>query len=386
MIFMKPYSNKIWESTPLNTKMIYYPKWREYSPNKWIASSDFLHSTRAKVQSKAKTSNRNKRTASWKTEPYIDGLKALGDRKISREGNEKEVSQCFSSVIQRDPWKNRSIYSESIRAEKALESLFENQKNNLKLAVTSRLNSPFRITNKNLQFQTKGYKVYTTHNNPDAPNHQRSSSTGNAFVVGSPKERDISSGSGKKSNTARNNKFISASSKVSIDYNAPPENLKIKNIKISNLKQLNKAERILDNVNSTRYKVVTNYDKSKSNKFNVKEDLSYLHLQQTIDYPKMYYVSALERVKKIKRNGKNTNRSRDMMDDYNLPPDPPVLSKFELMNIHHFSKFSNGEEKTDNLSGDKNISVNDQDHRSYGSMNNQIEPYYTQTKVIKLLT
>ena len=95
MIFMKPYSNKIWESTPLNTKMIYYPKWREYSPNKWIASSDFLHSTRAKVQSKAKTSNRNKRTASWKTEPYIDGLKALGDRKKYQE---KEMKKRFHNA------------------------------------------------------------------------------------------------------------------------------------------------------------------------------------------------------------------------------------------------------------------------------------------------
>ena len=390
MTFIKPNSNKIWESAPLNTKMIYYPKWREHSPNKWTTSNDFLHSTRAKVEPKDKAMNRNRRTASCKTEPYIDGLRALGERKISREAVEKDTSQWFSSVIPRDPWQKRSIYSESIRAEKALESLFENQKNNLKLVVSSRIGSPFRVTNKNLQFQTKGYKVYTT-NNPATfekkmiPNHQRSSSTGNAARISSPKERINSSGSGRKSNTARNDKIISASSKISIDYKANADNLKVKNIKIDNLKRIEKAENILDNANSTRYKVVANYDMSKNKRFNVKEDLSYVHIQQTIDYPKTYYVSALERVKKTRRGGKNTNRSGEMIDEYNMPPDPPVLSKFELMNMHHFSKFSNPEEKTDNFSGDKNMSLNDQEHRSLGSMQNQIEPDYSRTKVNYIL-
>lgn len=107
-----------------------------------------------------------------------------------------------------------------------------------------------------------------------------------------------------------------------------------------------------------------------------------MHIQQTIDYPKMYYVSALDRIKKTNKNRKNPNRSRDMMDDYKMPPDPPVLSKFELMNIHQFSKFSNAEDRTDNLSGDKNASGNDQEYRSHDSMQNQLDQFYTQSKVI----
>ena len=102
------------------------------------------------------------------------------------------------------------------------------------MVVSSRIGSPFRVTNKNLQFQTKGYKVYTTQNaSPIPPNqivpiNQRSCSTGNVARVSSPQERNVSSGSGRKSNTARNNKFISASSKISIDYKANADNLKVK--------------------------------------------------------------------------------------------------------------------------------------------------------------
>ena len=144
---------------------------------------------------------------------------------------------------------------------------------------------------------------------------------------------------------------------------------------------MDKAENILNNADSTRYKVLSNYDMSKNKRFNVKEDLSYVHIQQTIDYPKMYYVSALERVKKTRKGGKNTNRSGEVVDGYVMPPDPPVLSKFELMNMHHFSKFSNHEERTENLSGEKNASMNEQEHRSLGSMHNQIEPDYSKTKV-----
>lgn len=58
MTFIKPNLNTTCELTPLNTKMVYYPKWREHSPEKWKGSADFVHSTKAKVVSgsKAKSS------------------------------------------------------------------------------------------------------------------------------------------------------------------------------------------------------------------------------------------------------------------------------------------------------------------------------------------
>lgn len=348
MTFHRASKSKLCESVPLNTRMIYNPTWREHSPDKW-KGSNFIHPTKAKVVSREKPTKRNKRTASCKTEPYIDGLQAVGDRKISREGNTNDRDHYFNSVIPQDPWHKRSIYSDSIRAEKALESVFNNNKEKLKLIVSSRIGSPLRVTNKNFQFQTNQYNKQAMENalNQAMANHQRSSSTGNPGRVNSPQNPVYSKTSDRKSNTARHGKVISASSKISIDYRANP-NLKIKNIIKSNLKNMEKAENILESIHSTRYKVTMNYDMSKNKRFQVKEDLSHSHIQQTIDYPKTYYVSALERVRKDRKDGKRFNASGD---DYQLPPNPPELSRFELMNMHNFSKLSSKEDKSDVWSG-----------------------------------
>jgi hypothetical protein len=74
------------EFVPLNTKLLGSPEWRQHSPDKWMAKSDFVHSTKAEISLKYnKLRQKQTRSSSTKTDPYIDGFKAIGDRKISRD-------------------------------------------------------------------------------------------------------------------------------------------------------------------------------------------------------------------------------------------------------------------------------------------------------------
>ena len=80
------------------------------------------------------------------------------------------------------------------------------------------------------------------------------------------------------------------------------------------MKNIDKAENILDNLNNTKYKVVANYELSKNKNFLVREELSKVHIQQTLDYPKTYYVSALEKVRKSKKDGNSLNKKESVVE------------------------------------------------------------------------
>jgi hypothetical protein len=158
--FPKKQSN-LYEFTPLNTKLLTSPKWRERSPDKWMSSRDFLHSTNGRVTT-TQTENvkGHKRAFSTKFDPYIDGLNAIGDKKIIRNAPKQRnsKSKLFNSVIPRDPWQHRIKNSVSIRAAKALETVLQQ-----KIDSTSGLGdtSPARRINKGLELKTYEYKVFT---------------------------------------------------------------------------------------------------------------------------------------------------------------------------------------------------------------------------------
>jgi hypothetical protein len=195
------------ESIPMDTKMIYYPKWREHSPDKWKGKNDFVHTTKAKVRTKTRDFGYTKANISTSVDPYIDGLVSVGERKISRDDNLRKDSPQFSSVIPRDPWNARGKFSESLRAEKALEVLFKNQKHNLKMVSGSRMVSPNRTTNQQFRVQAGDYKLYTTADKEgNASNNAktRSISTGQAGRNITPIKPPIQKPFHRKSNTARN--------------------------------------------------------------------------------------------------------------------------------------------------------------------------------------
>lgn len=159
--------------------MLYNPKWRQHSPEKWMDKEDFILPTKAKVETKFKPSKKNRRALSTKTEPYIDGLNAVGDRKISRDTVERNQGKMFSSVIPRDTWQERSKQCDSIRAAKALEIILSQNPNSIVLNSSYRSGSPRRGLNKDLAVKTYEYKVYTMNEaNKVPPTHFRSSSTG----------------------------------------------------------------------------------------------------------------------------------------------------------------------------------------------------------------
>ena len=85
MVFNAPKKDGLCETVPIDTKMIYYPKWREHSPNKWKGNTDFLHSTKAKVRAKTREFGYKKKKFTSFMDPYEDSLSAIGQRKISRE-------------------------------------------------------------------------------------------------------------------------------------------------------------------------------------------------------------------------------------------------------------------------------------------------------------
>lgn len=151
------------EFTPLNTKLLTSPKWRERSPEKWMSSRDFLHSTNGRITtSQAENSQGHKRAFSTKFDPYIDGLNAIGDKKIVRNVPKlrNNKSKLFNSVIARDPWQHRIKNSVSIRAAKALETVLQqNIGSSSGLGGTSM--SPSRRIKKGLELKTYEYKVFT---------------------------------------------------------------------------------------------------------------------------------------------------------------------------------------------------------------------------------
>lgn len=58
--------------------------------------------------------------------------------------------------------------------------------------------------------------------------------------------------------------------------------------------------------------------------FEIKEDLNLVHLQKALNYPKTYYASAMEKVKRAKKDPSFGNNKRGNYEDYNLPPNPPL--------------------------------------------------------------
>lgn len=105
---------------------------------------------------------------STKNDPYVDGLKAVGERKISRDQKVTRHGKMFSSVIPRDPWQHRQKISESIRTGKALETILDQQPTHIQLAVKTRKGSPRHIINKDLELKTYEYKVFTTYDTKNA--------------------------------------------------------------------------------------------------------------------------------------------------------------------------------------------------------------------------
>lgn len=172
------------------------------------------------------------------------------------------------------------------------------------MMTSTRIGSPLRVTNKNFQFQTRDNSFSATKDAIDSSvlGHIRSASTGNGMSPYKPNNQDIEAAR-RKSSTARDGKIGTSPSKVSITNDKKPADNKNKNIHINHLKSVGNAENIIENINNTRYKVVTNYELSKNKNFYVREELSKVHIQQTIDYPKSYYVSALEKVRKSKKDG-----------------------------------------------------------------------------------
>ena len=170
--------------------------------------------------------------------------------------------------------------------------------------TSSRIGSPLRVTNKNFQFQTRDNSFIANDKviDPSVLGHLRSASTGNGMNQNNPSNQDIQA-IRRKSNTARDGKMMSSSTKVSITQGRIPEKGKNMSIHIDHLKSVGNTENVIGNLSSTRYNVVANYELSKNKNFYVKEELSKVHIQQTINYPKSYYVSALEKVRKSKKDG-----------------------------------------------------------------------------------
>jgi len=122
----------------------------------------------------------HKRSMSNNIEPYIDGLKAVGDRKISRDVNKRNLKKSlFSSVIPNDPWQHRCKNSESIRAAKAIETIMKHPQNE-SILESIKLKKKMSVLNKDLEIKTYDYKVFTSQEKKKsiAENKKRSSSTG----------------------------------------------------------------------------------------------------------------------------------------------------------------------------------------------------------------
>lgn len=371
--------------------MIYYPKWREHSPDKWKGKADFVHSTKAKVRTKKRDYGYKKRTVSEFIEPYEDGLNSLGDRIISRDNKLRHNSPQFSSVIPKDPWKNRSINSESLRAEKALEMVFKNQKRNLKMIAGTRLNSPNRMTGQQFINQAGDYKLYTTADKDAVlSNKTRSASTGQAMRVSPPVKAKLNKNLDRKVNTARKSKnddvqnqnalnsqtrkdnndllgtsqnnnilnsaninFQLASSNISLNYHPK---LRLKTVHKQSLKNMTRVEQILEDLHSSQYQVVSDFG---STHFKKKEDLTQVHIQQAIDYPKSYYVSAIEKVKRIPKEKKIRNYDSDF-PNYDFAPSPMAhIDRYEIVNSKNIHKFKHGQTEKYEITSDNVMQLSD---------------------------
>lgn len=117
----------------------------------------------------------------------------------------------------------------------------------------------------------------------------------------------------------------------------------------------------------------------RSNKnYKIKEDLSQVHLQNTLDYPKTYYVSALERVKKHRRQAKNQGEYDTSDHDYQLPPPPPVdFNRLDFIKVPRISKFSPGK-----LQDQLEITS---DNRPAGSVHETREPIEIDSPVLETI-
>jgi len=170
----------LFELTPLDTKLLNNPKWRPFSPEKWKSDKDFMHSTNYSSSRRYKDLRKSKKVLSIRPEPYVDGLEALGDIEIVRKSPaNKTAMENFQTVFSRDPWQHRIKNTQSIRAQKALETILNRQPNHMEVAIKSNSEAPSRMINKDLEVKTYEYKVFTTYDNKNDPKVNNSTSSAN---------------------------------------------------------------------------------------------------------------------------------------------------------------------------------------------------------------
>ncbi|CAI2366339.1 unnamed protein product [Moneuplotes crassus] len=276
---LPPNKSNLFEFIPLNTKLLHNPKWRDYSPEKWKSDKDFMHST--SYTSKITKASRSKgKVSSIATEPYVDGLQALGDLElVKRSPIKKSNKERFQSVIPRDTWQHRIKNTQSIRAQKALETMLDLQPDTITLPSKAKARTISRLINKDLTLKTHEYKLFTTSDHKN-------------------KNKRLNMTSSVKHNLAESDKIKKS-----------PKSVK----------------KIPDKLSHRRHKTAINSTS--------KQELNaYSNIHSS-----GYYCSALERLKKTKL----ISKKKSVL--YNeLPPEPPLSTgKYAALNLHDFSAYQN---------------------------------------------
>ncbi|CDW86374.1 UNKNOWN [Stylonychia lemnae] len=167
----------------LNNKMLHFPVFNEDERSKWLTKNG-ISMDGFKVE----------KTALWKEidnnneagqMPFQGGLQEIADKLTIRPRMiHKEISQNpFSSVIAKDPWRNKLIQSNSLRSMKTIRASLDclKQKNNVTFTLPE-----LKIPSSN-KGQTQSNDVSLSKSSDGAKNQFFTQSNQNFFIGGAPK-------------------------------------------------------------------------------------------------------------------------------------------------------------------------------------------------------